>query len=286
MKLVKRPENARSIYYRSYEKYPGFRQFATKTYKINGWGWTSEEPGVYKQYYRLDAYCDDFLDYHNRILEDEIEPVGETHPFDDNELTYKSASGDVIEIGTTGYNSVLFGNYDDPYMDHRLTFTKFGKVTAIHKFCEDDYPNHPRKTISFQCLKDKHYDSHGDNHYHLCDGDGRITEELAPYLLTTPDERFAEKFVKRLGQMRDRKILSDENNHDYWLVKEWLQHMRIYDKVMEIFNSGSTSKKKTSTGKKSSTVKKTPKKKVASEKLSDFLAGLSEEEREKLKSML
>ena len=90
-------------------------------------------------------------------------------------------------------------------------------------------------------------------------------------------EDFAREYIK------GKKYLSDYNNYE---IKEWLNHLGVYDKVMDLVDKiGSPSKefKRKSTSKKKSSIKSKSKK---NEKLEKFLSDLSEEELKELKKLL
>ena len=90
-------------------------------------------------------------------------------------------------------------------------------------------------------------------------------------------EDFAREYIK------GKKYLSDYNNYE---IKEWLNHLGVYDKVMDladkIGNSPKETKSKSTPKKKSSTKPKSKE----NEKLEKLLNGLTEEEIKKLKTML
>ena len=284
VKLVKCPSSSYSLY-----NFCGNDNLLTETYKINGWGWTETEVGVFKQYYRLDAYCNKYLKYHNTIFEDEIEAVRETHPFDDDDLVFKSVNGDEIKIGMTGYDGIYYGGKDSSYISPSMTFTKYGTVVRISKFVENNStqlnPNYCSTEIRLTISRDldKAYD---DNNQcwtliqkHRSDFNG-----VFPYLfLTKIDKKFINDYVDAIFKKRDSGILLNEKHPDYIIVKQWLTHMGIYERVIELAKKRkSRIKKKTL----SSESKKTKSKKQTNSKLEELLAKLSESEKERLKEML
>lgn len=282
VRLTKRPSDFSSIY-------PLCRYdnaFSKETFKINGWGWTQKEPNVFEKYYRIEPISTDnrFLCYHNRILEEELEPVGEVHPFDDDELVYKSVNDDEIKLGMTGYYSIYYGGEHDYYINPDFTFTEYGEITEIWKFFESRYAE---KRVKLCVLTDKKFNKE-TNRYELCSPDQSKTSVEFPYLLlTNPKTGFAEEFIDKIFSDRNSKILVDENHHDYYIVHAWLEHMGILDEVMELYNKKKNGCSKTKAKKKetvSSKTKKTSNRKE--DKLSKLLEGLSEEEKKKLREML
>ena len=275
VRLIREPSDKSSLYmfmFNSSEKAPD------TTFKINGWGWTEKEPGIFEQYYRLK---DDtrYLKYHNKILEDELEPVGEVHPFDDDELVYKSVNGDEIAIGTKAYSSVYFGGEDSTYIDTDFTFTSYGSVKSIEKFCEGRTYLDRRVNLSIET--DKEYNK--ENQYwelYSCDK-LRKSSEFPYLLLTNPKSGFAEEYITKLFSKKNSKVLIDESHHDYHLVHEWLEHMGILDEVMELYNNRKSGKEVRKP--KPKTKKKSTKK---DDKLLKLLEGLSEEDKKKLRDLL
>ena len=286
VRLVKRPSSSHSLYNLwSHEDLP------TETYKINAWGWTESEGDVFKQYYRLYAHCDKYLNYHNIIFEDEIEAVRETHPFDDEDLVFKSVNGDDVKIGMSGYDGIYYGGKDDSYISPSMTFTQYGTVVRISKFVENNStklnPNYCYTELNLTISRDldKTYDY--DNKCWTLTQNNHQSESdrVFPYLfLTKTDEKFINDYVDAVFKRRDSGILLNEKHHDYNIVKQWLTHMGVYDEVLELAKKRKTgSAKKSSVETKKKNVEKSKKK---TNKLEELLAGLSEAEREKLKKML
>ena len=262
----------------------------TETYKINGWGWTESEDGVFKQYYRLYAYCNKYLNYHNIILEDEIEAVGETHPFDDVDLVFKSVNNDDIKIDITGYSAIYYGGKDRSYISPSMTFTKYGTIVKISKFVEDNSIQlnrnnccHAELNLTISVDLDKTYDN--DNKcWTLTQRHSSERDGVFPYLfLTKVDEKFINDYVDAVFKNRDSGILFNEKHDGYNIVKSWLTHMDVYDEVLELAKKRKSGIKKETL---SSESKKTKSKKQANNNLEKLLAKLSESEKERLKEML
>ena len=268
VRLIRRPSDSTSIYIHSRFD----NELPKETYKINGWGWVEEEPGIFKQYYRLDAYCNRYLNYHNRILEDEIIAVGETHPFDDIELTYKSVYGDNIEIGMTGYSCIYYGGENNWYISPNFTFTSWGTVQKISKFVEQSGVT--KRVIMSEEVKSKY--NKDKDYYEAFQDDGNLREHFPYLLLTKVDERFVKEYVAALGKHRMKSALTDEKNYDYHLIKSWLEMMGVYDDAVKLAKNC----------KSSSSTKRTTTKKPKKDKLEDLLKGLSEADKKKLKEML
>lgn len=286
VRLVKRPSSSHSLYnYWSHDDLP------TETYKINGWGWTESEEGVFKQYYRLDAYCNKYLNYHNTIYEDEIEAVGETHPFDDEDLIFKSVNGDEVKIGMSGYDGIYYGGKKYSYISPDMKFTQYGTVVKIRKFVENNStelnPNNcsTEMRLTIRRNLNKTYDKEQDCWTFTQNNHQSEFDRVFPYLfLTKIDEKFINDYVDEVFKRRDSGILLNGKHPDYNIVKQWLNHMGVYDEILELAKKRkSGSVKKSSVENKKKNVGKSKKK---TNKLEELLAGLSESEREKLKKML
>ena len=258
----------------------------TKEYKIRGWGWLVEEEGVYKQFYQLDAYCDDYLDYHNRILEDDLEVIGEAHPFEDTELEYYDRNNEKIFIGMNVYYDVYYGDHKNPYINDALTFTRYGEVIGIEKF-RSNYDNKNRLIV--RCITDKHF-NHDTNKYELSSGDNQTSSEIPYYVFSKIPETFAQDYINELFRKRNSSYLGNEDNCNYSNIINWLKHMGVYDEVMELYKARKAgkkpSKKKSITDKTSSEKKKEVKPKKQKVDLESMLANLSETDKKKLKKLL
>ena len=257
-----------------------------KEYKIRGWGWLVEEEGVYKQFYQLDAYCDDYLDYHNRILEDDLEVIGEAHPFEDTELEYYDRNNEKIFIGMNVYYDVYYGDHKNPYINDALTFTRYGEVIGIEKF-RSNYDNKNRLIV--RCITDKHF-NHDTNKYELSSGDNQTSSEIPYYVFSKIPETFAQDYINELFRKRNSSYLGNEDNCNYSNIVNWLKHMGVYDEVMELYKARKAgkkpSKKKSTTDKTSSEKKKEVKPKKQKVDLESMLANLSEADKKKLKKLL
>ena len=282
VRLTKRPSDFSSIYpLCRYDK-----DFSNETFKINGWGWTQKEPNIFEKYYRIEPIKSDnrFLNYHNRILEEELEPVGEVQPFDDDDLVYKSVNGDEIKLGMTGYYGIYYGGENDYYIVPEFTFTEYGEITEIWKF----FDGYAEKRVNLCVLTDKKFNKDTDRYELYSLDENQRTPAVYPYLLlTNPKSGFADEFVDTIFSKRNSKIMVDENHRDYYIVHAWLEHMGILDEVMELYNKRKNGCSKTKAKKKEITSTKTKKTSNRKEdKLSKLLEGLSEDEKKKLREML
>ena len=274
VKLICRPADTSSIYCCALFD----NNLPDTIYKISGWGWVEEELGVFKQYYRLDAYCDKYLNYDNRIAEEEIIPVGETHPFDDTELVYKSVNGDEIKIGTTGYSSIYYGGENNTYISPDFTFTEWGTVQKITKFVEKSSVR--KEVIMSEEVRNEY--NREIKSYEPTQADGHLRTHFPYLLLTKADDNFIKEYVKSLGKRRIKAALTDPKHHDYHCIKSWLENMGVYEEVCKLAKRGSKSSS-TKTTKPKKEKQPTSKKK---DKLEELLNGLSDADKKRLKEML
>lgn len=247
-------------------------------YVVDAWGWIQKEDGVYEKFYRLHAYMDAYLLYHNKIAEDEIEAVSETHPFDDEELEFKSVNDDIIKIGMNVWCDIYYSSVEGLYISPDFTFTNYGDVFAIEKF-RGEHDKYTRVSVHRQ-LESKYNSS--TKKYELVEDNWPSTEPPG-YIMTRITDTFAQEYVDRLFKDRNSKKLADDTHSDYSRMRAWLEQMGIWDEVMTLYNkrkSGKTTKKSSS---KTSKPKKTSK---SNSELENMLSGLSAADKKKLKEML
>lgn len=279
VRLTKRPTHftGNCVHYSFNDDHP------STEYVIDGWGWVQTKEDEYEPFYRLHAYCDAYLQYHNRIAEDEIEAVGETHPFDDEELTVKSVNDDVIKIGMFAWDDIYYSSVDGPYISPSFTFTNYGEVFAITKFF-DKYDKGGFQVSVHHQLRSR-YDSATDKYILVLDNDS--SSDIPGYLMTRITDTFAQEYVDQLFKDRNSKLLANENHCDYSRVRAWLEQMGIWDEVMRLYTkrkSGKSIKKSSKTTSKSTD--KTNKNNKSKSELESMLAGLSAADKKKLKEML
>ena len=236
VRFIKKPSSRYASYRCTYDD---FKNIIGKEYKINGYGWFIDENNKLSHYYRVEAYLDDFLNYHNQITEDCFENVGEIHSFDENITEMmKSHDNQSFKIGQKVYASIYYGSRDDSYIDEKFTFACYGTINRIYRFCEDKFVNSLNVQIrrEFLCT-----DRNGREWK-----DARKKENISSYcpsgILVNVGEEFAQEYIDRVFKKRNSKILL-EDSYDYFEVHSWLTHMGIWDKVMELYNKRKSGKK-------------------------------------------
>lgn len=199
-----------------------------KVYEIDAYGWKDTGNG-YVPFYRVHAYCDEYLPYHNKLSEQEFIPFSETHSFD-LDTDFYSTDGSLINIGDNVYYKLY---WNDSEANCRFTFTGYGPVVELSFFHEKDKPyNEKRVTYrrEFLCKKENGQDwlddrRHGDKH----------TEFSSQITKVVPDE-YAEIYVETLFKHRESYLLGNQKNCWYFEIKSWLEHIGIFDKVIELYN--------------------------------------------------
>lgn len=250
-----------------------------KEYVINGYGFDETEDGI-EQYYRLYAYCDDLIQYHNHIPDECLEPAGECHPIE-VESDIMSADGHVIKIDDSIFQGLyrrLYGN-NGPTPNTSFSFTSHGTVVGLHYFMEVN--GNPRIQVTY--VRD-----------FLCsycvDGEVREAMDARKHGYKCTDYAYQidygvhpgyiEEYAKEISKKSNRWYLE----HDKYDIEQWLKFLGIYNETMEAVDrwikirDGKAPKKKGSTKKK--------KVKKDEDKLQDFLSTLTEEQKKKLKEML
>ncbi len=102
--------------------------FEPKDYVVSGLKCVFLEGGEEKILYRLDAYCDEYIRYHNWLTEDYIEGNGTSH---EEDFTFLSVKGGDLSIGDLVYDSLYYGASTKSYIEPECTFTRLLRVDAL-----------------------------------------------------------------------------------------------------------------------------------------------------------
>ena len=232
------------------------------------------ESDKFTVYYRLSSPRSiNYLVLHNRLTSEYLEPVGDSHSFDED-VKFISKDGKEIHIGDNIYDHL----YSMSKANIHFVFTGYGQVYCM-EFSYEKFCTKPRYEVhfkrSFLCT-DPNGRPYGDARRF-----GNISYAFASEINFGVDDKYIEEFAREY--IKGKKYLSEYNNYE---IKEWLNHLGVYDKVMDLVDKiGSPSKefKRKSTSKKKSSIKSKSKK---NEKLEKFLSDLSEEELKELKKLL
>ena len=250
-----------------------FEEIKDTVYKITKYEVVFESDKI-TVYYRLSSPRSiNYLKFHNHLTSEYMEPVDDSHPFDED-VKFISKDGKEIHIGDNIYDHL----YSMSKANIRFTFTGYGQVYRM-EYSYEELHTKPGYEVyfkrSFLCT-DPNGRPYGDAR--------RFGNDSSSYALAINfgvDDKYIEDFAREY--IKGKKYLSDYNNYE---IKEWLNHLGIYDKVMDLVDKiGSPTKefKRKSTSKKKSPTKSKSKE---SEKLEKLLAGLTEEEKKNLKRLL
>ena len=250
-----------------------FEEIKDTVYKITKYEVVFESD-KFTVYYRLSSPRSiNYLRHHNRLTSEYLESVGDSHSFDED-VNFISKDGKEIHIGDNIYDHL----YSMSKPNIRFTFTGYGQVYCM-EYSYEELHTKPCYEVyfkrSFLCT-DPNGRPYGDARRF-----GNNSSTFAFGVNFGVDDKYIEDFAREY--IKGKKHLSDYNNYE---LKEWLNHLGIYDKVMDLVDEiGSPSKefKRKSTSKKKSSTKSKSKE---SEKLEKLLAGLTEEEKRNLKKLL
>lgn len=217
----------------------------------------TEEPKIL---YNLYAYCDEYIQFHNWIPEDDLSGAINEH---EEDVEFISHDKEALSIGDDVIASVFYGDYEDSYLSPSLTFTYVGAIVGL----EYEIKKYEHKTYTTRRAIVESHD--GTNH-----------NEFTPYLVKKIDETFAFEYVKFCKKNRFNPI--KESERQYSKNKKFLEEIHLWDKVLEIYNNWNKYRKDGKITEKKKTVKK-EKPKTDIKKL---LSSLSKEEINELKKEL
>lgn len=250
-----------------------FEEIKDTVYKITKYEVVFESDKITIYYRLLSPRSINYLQFHNRLTSEYLEPVGDSHSFDEN-IKFISKDGKEIHIGDNIYTHL----YSMSKANIRFTFTGYGQVYCMEYSYEELHTKPTYRVYfkrSFLCI-DPNGRPYGDARRL-----GNNSEAYAFEICFGVDDKYIEDFAREY--IKGKKYLSDYNNYE---IKEWLNHLGVYDKVMDLVDKiGSPSKefkRKSTSPKKSSTKSKSKE----NGKLEKLLAGLTEEEKKNLKRLL
>ena len=244
--------------YRNAVRYPfRFSNFKPKQYKIDGYKFAIHEDGTQEVSYRLYAYCDEYLDYHNWLVEDYLEGEGTPHTED---IVFKSIDGEELKIDDVVYTGIYYGrNSDDYYISPDFTFAKMVKITDL---------------VYATTSMDKFvYKLYGNEWYP--NGERNSKEDgFVPLAMKNVTEQFVIDFVKECKERRENP--SNENKGYYKNRRAWLEKLGVFEQVCELYNKRTTEPKKQ---KKNNPVEK-------DNTVKDILSTLSETQKKEMLKLL
>lgn len=246
IKLPKYP-NCSSRYYE--------KEFSPKQYKIDGYKYAIRKNGKDEILYRLYAYSDDYLDYHNWITEDYIEGEGTTHT---ENIEFKSVDGEELKIGDTVYTGIYYGsNRDDCYVSLNMCFTKQVEITDLI------YAGTSTDKFTYKLYGTEIYPNGELN---------RTEDGFVPLAMKNVTEQFVTDFVKACKERRENP--SNEKKYDYEKRREWLKKLGVFEQVCKLYNKPAVKKEtKPKSTKEKNTVK-------------EIFSSLSEEQKKEMLKLL
>ena len=241
-------------------KYICDNEFTPKTYKIEKCKCIiigAEEPKIL---YNLHAYCDEYIQFHNWIPEDDLSGTINKH---EEDVEFISHDKEMLSIGDDVIASAFYGDYENSYLPPSLTFTYVGTIVGF----EYEIKEFGQKTYATRRAIVESHD--GTNH-----------TEFTPYLVKKMDENFAFEYVKFCKKDRFNPIKEAERK--YSKNKKVLEEIHLWDKVLEIYNNWTKYRKDGKVTEK----KKTVKKEKPKTDINKLLNSLSEDEINELKKQL
>lgn len=244
--------------YRNAVRYPFRKDFKPKQYKIDGYKYAIRKDGKDEILYRLYAYCDDYLDYHNWITEDYFEGEGIPHTED---IEFKSIDGEELKIGDIVYTGIYYGrNRDDCYISPDFTFARMVKITDLV------YAGTSMDKFTYKLYGNELYPNGEQN---------RAEDGFVPLAMKNVTEQFIIDFVKACKERKENP--SNEKKYHYKERRKWLEKLGVFEQVCELYNKRTTEPKKQ---KKNNPVEK-------DDTVKDILSTLSETQKiEMLKLLL
>ena len=255
VKLMKKPSHENM----QLGKYICDNEFTPKTYEIEKCKCIiigAEDPKIL---YNLHAYCDEYIQYHNWILEDDLSGTINEH---EEDVQFISHDKEILSIGDDVIACAFGGDYENSVLSPSLTFTYVGTIVGL----EYEINGLKQKIVNRRAIVERH---DGTNHI-----------ELTPYLVKKFDETFAAEYVKFCK--RDRFNPIKESERQYSTNKKFLEEIHLWDKVLEIYNNWNKYRKDGKTTKKKNS-SKNAKEKIDIKKL---ISSLSEEDIMELKKQL
>ena len=263
-------------------KYITDRDFKPKDYVVSGLKCVFLESGEEKTLYRLDAYCDEYLQYHNWLTEDDIEGNGTSH---EEVFTFLTVKGGDLSIGDLVYDGVYYGGRTRSYLEPRCTFAHLLRVDTLEAenlFLRGDaledksnWELYARSTVVEDFKNPNRNGSESKNKSFVC-------------LLLKEDETklIVEDYIKACKKDRFN-IKKQPAESD---AVKTLEKMGIYQKVLANYSKVKLAPDKDTTI-QTAAIKKPAKKKktkldLSNTKVEDILNNMSQEQRQEMLSLL
>lgn len=244
-----------------------------KEYTVDSWKAVKRENGL-EISYCFHAYCDDALDYHEYIPEDQIEKpyrskfyyhykirdihleCKDPHPHE-VEVDETDYNGHQICIGDTIYTNLLFSSCDeenDGYTaDASMSFGNYSTVLGFEfkqSYCTK-FINQPLKIggiftrVITRPIGPLNYK---DGHTRISGDFDRF--ESNKYVFKNVSEKFINLYVSKLRRAKYEKEEFLKDGNDMYVARNILKHMGILEKVTEMVKAKNPPKKNTPAKKK------------------------------------
>lgn len=229
--LIKEPswDNRATLYYN--------RNFSPKEYRVKDLKYVIDKDGE-KVLYSLDAYCDEYLQFHNWLTEDFIAETENKHSFEED-IDFVSVDGEELSIGDVVYSSVYYGGKVNRYISPRLTFTAKISIDRMEYVMEGTfYSDGSVETVT----RSEYFGEQIDNVRQ-----SNTTRNGFTYVaLKNPDTDFADEYIMACKLNRFNPF-KDEH------AEKWLKIMGVLEYVEKNYKKV-TNKKSAPTEKKKSKV--------------------------------
>ena len=246
-----------------YGKYVTEHDFKPKDYKVAACFYRVDEEGNTSILYQLDAYCDEYIQYHNRIPEEHLE--GELHEHTE-EIDFHDVHGNPISIGDCAYSGIYYGSPDDYYVSPEFTFARQMQIIGFEYSNKGTFYSGGvvKKNVSKTAICCQTYPENTGGYKH--------TETLG-LMIKTIDEKFVEDYVKGCKSHRFNPTADKYGDHH----ENWLKKLGVYDEVCKLYKKRPATKKKTTKTVKTKPVVKDCSGYKVAEEVRAMLAGMSEE---------
>jgi len=231
--------------------------FSPKEYTINAIKYICNEDGE-EILYQLNAYCDEYLTYHNWMKEECFSGKGTEHIED---IEFVSVDGKQLNIGDCIYDGIFYAGIDGKYISPDFTFTSYGKIKILGYKWEGFHYSDGKTEIITSIFGD----AHPIKYWMENESD---TFDFNPnFALKEVNDIFVENYIKACKEKRINPFNLSEDTK----IFKWLNFMGIYEKVINNY--------------KKITIRKN-KKKEKDTTVDDFLSSLTKKQKKELLNKL
>ena len=232
VKLVKEPKWEDIVHG---DDAPDFQDVKDREYVIDGIGWHIDKTGELSTYYTLDIdeYIGKkaYLRCNNELSEDILEVVSDYKGCEED-VPLVSIDGKELFVSMMVYAEVMQKWTGEPAKCNlNFVFASYGKIVRMH-YHRTRWSRIGKVYVEheFLCIGE-------DGHAF---GDARRKGNVLEYsvnqiLVDIPDD-FAEQYVREVvNDKMSYDVLEPTCHNFYYEVSEWLKHIGVYDRVMELY---------------------------------------------------